>query len=76
MLMKQLQEEASNDSTEILVKGFGTMTLGQAKRKAITRIQQAAAAMESNPANAQSLLYGDGVTKALLDAIMAATKQE
>lgn len=74
MNLKQLHEEG-NDSTEVLVKGFGKMTLGQAKRKTQTRIQQALSALESNPTNTQSILYGDGVTKALIDAIIAAQQE-
>lgn len=78
MLLNSLHaEERLDEETKILVRGYGQMTLDQARSSAISRIEKALSAIKSNPQelqqwkNAESTLYGDSVVKALISAIIS-----
>lgn len=75
MLLSTLVNE--NESEVVQIQGYGKMTLDQAKRKAILQMEQALSEVKRNPSdsrawkNAESLLFGSGVMKAVIQAINA-----
>jgi len=83
MLTSDIYEmDETSDSPEVNVRGYGQMTLDNAKTGAVQRIEKALAAIKENPndvtawKNAQHVLIGSGVVDALMAAIIVAQAEQ